>query len=75
MYNWAEAISNPVIDSESPIFSYFKVCSPPSKDKNQIRIALKDILRILRRKKHHWQQIGHQIIPSLFEFKLLNSHI
>lgn len=51
MYNWAEAISNPVINSEPPAFSYFKVCSPPFKDRNQNRIALKDItLRVLSRK-------------------------
>ena len=51
MYNWAEAISNPVINSEPPAFSYFKVCFPPFKDRNQIRIALKDItLRVLSRK-------------------------
>ena len=51
MYNWAEAISHPVINSEPPAFSYFKVCSPPVKSRNQIRISLKDIrLRILNRK-------------------------
>lgn len=75
MYNWAGAISNPVINSEPPIFSYFKVCSP-FQDKNQIRRAPKDItLRILSREKHHWQQFGHWLIPSLSEFKLMNSHI
>lgn len=51
MYNWAEAISNPVINSEPPAFSYFKVCSPPVKSRNQIRISLKDIgFRVLNRK-------------------------
>lgn len=48
MYNWAGAISNPVINSEPPVFSYFEVRSPPCKDKNQARIALKDTaLRVL----------------------------
>lgn len=74
MYNWAGAISNPVINSEPLVFCHFKVCSP-FQDKNQTRIPLKDItLRVLSREKQHWQQFGHWLIPSLSEFKLMNSH-
>lgn len=75
MYNWAGAIINPAINSDPPVFSYFKVCSP-FPNKNQTRIALKDItLKVLGREKHLWQQFGHWLIPSLSEFKLMNSLI
>lgn len=50
MYDWAGAISNPAINSQTFAFSYFETYSSPFKDKNQIGVALKDIM--LRIEKH-----------------------
>ena len=63
-----------ILNSKPPVFCYFKVHSL-FQDKNQIRITLKDItLRVFSGERHHWQHLGHWLIQSLSEFKLMNSH-